>query len=421
MKAPISICIICKNEGERLKNCILSFKDYVAEIVVVDTGSDDTITHEIAKQYADKFEIYTECNNSETGEIDDFSKARNRALELASYSWVGWFDADDEVKNAHLLNSLIDKANEKFGISVNKQILLPYEYSHDNNGNVNCLHYRERLVYPAKKFSWQNPVHEVLLCNENCDAEFSDEVLVVHKRISSGKQINPLRNFRILRKLVDEIGDSDPRQLYYLGLEYGNIGDLPNAIKTLKRYTELSGWDDEKCLAELKIAQHYTELNELNNSIEWGLRSLNTKETWAETYFHLARTYYIIADAAEKKNENAYKFWDKCINFAKIGLSLPPTKTVLFVSPAERIDIHRFLNFALNKTGRIQEALDSTNLALQSIPNDPSLLMNKKVYEEALLKISFMDIINKLESVNILSSDKKQSILDILNAPEKKN
>jgi len=40
MKAPISLCLIVKNEP-LLENSIKSIKDYVSEIIIVDTGSTD--------------------------------------------------------------------------------------------------------------------------------------------------------------------------------------------------------------------------------------------------------------------------------------------------------------------------------------------------------------------------------------------
>ena len=45
----ISACMIVKNEEENILNCIKSFKEYMTEIIVVDTGSTDR-TIELAEQ-----------------------------------------------------------------------------------------------------------------------------------------------------------------------------------------------------------------------------------------------------------------------------------------------------------------------------------------------------------------------------------
>src|SRR5579885_2697624 len=128
MKANVSLCIIVKNEP-LLENCLLSIKDYVSEIVIVDTGSTDN-TPEIAKKYADVFEVYTECNNPETGLIEDFSQARNKSFELATQPWILWCDADDIIMGGEHLYQI----TQEFEQSPDRQkldgiaYLFPYEY-----------------------------------------------------------------------------------------------------------------------------------------------------------------------------------------------------------------------------------------------------------------------------------------------------
>ena len=39
--ATISLCLIAKNEGHRLDNCLSTFGQVVDEIILVDTGSTD--------------------------------------------------------------------------------------------------------------------------------------------------------------------------------------------------------------------------------------------------------------------------------------------------------------------------------------------------------------------------------------------
>jgi tetratricopeptide (TPR) repeat protein len=84
----LSACMIVKNEGKHLRDCLHSISGLVDEIVVVDTGStDDTL--KIAKSFRAKTGRFEWC--------DDFSAARNRSLELATGDWVLWIDADERV------------------------------------------------------------------------------------------------------------------------------------------------------------------------------------------------------------------------------------------------------------------------------------------------------------------------------------
>ena len=82
----LTLCMIAKNEGHRLRTCLESVQGLVDEIVVVDTGStDDTVS--IAKEYGAKLGYFEWC--------DDFASARNESLKLATGDWIMWLDPDD--------------------------------------------------------------------------------------------------------------------------------------------------------------------------------------------------------------------------------------------------------------------------------------------------------------------------------------
>jgi len=391
MRAPVSLCMIVKNEAAQLDSCLSSIREYVAEIIIIDTGSNDE-TPNIAKKYADVFETYTECNDN-NGFIASFAQARQRSLSLATQPWILWIDGDDEVKDAHKLPEIVARY-EKERAGNPALVMLPYEYAHDHNGKCTCYHFRERLVTPKESFHWQGPVHEVLLPDApNTFYTKTEDVTIIHKRDMSRKVTENGRNLRILKAHYEKVGDSDVRQLYYLGLEYGNVGDLDNAIKFHKKYVELSKWDDERCLACLKVAEHYQSTGNYDSAIEWGLKASTVKENWGEPYFNLARSFYFLANSGTDSTRN----WQKCIHFSRLGLSQPPTETILFVNPMERnFEIHRFLNFALSKVGDIKGALDSVNTALDSRPDDTSLKLNKKVYQNHVSRSSIFESLNVL-------------------------
>jgi glycosyltransferase involved in cell wall biosynthesis len=406
MPSPVSACLITKNEIHQLEACLKSLRPYVKEIVVVDTGSTDG-TPEVARRYADIFEVFTECNDSE-GRIIDFSMARQRSIDLATQPWVLWVDGDDEVVGADKLNELIETYDRERPGNNPILFMFPYEYSHDERGNVTCLHYRERLLRPKEAFKWSSPVHEVFTPKTHSEMVKTDVVRIIHRRQNSGKIIEQNRNLRILQAYYAIHGDEDARQLYYLGLEYANAGDLLTSIEFHTKYVAKSGWDDEKCLACLEIVKHYNNLGNYEKATEWGFKAVSVKEKWAEPYFALGRSFYFIAQKYQQsgQSQEARRNWERSIHFFNQGLSMPSTETILFVNPMERnYDIHRYLNLALSEIGDVSKALESVNAGLRHCPDDAGLKSNQIVYEEFLAKQKIEEALNTLLRIEKLEPD----------------
>jgi glycosyltransferase involved in cell wall biosynthesis/tetratricopeptide (TPR) repeat protein len=84
----LSVCLIVKNEARFLGRCLASVKGLAHQIVVVDTGSTDR-TVEIAREHGAQVHSFAWC--------DDFSAARNAAMEHVTGDWVLMLDADEEL------------------------------------------------------------------------------------------------------------------------------------------------------------------------------------------------------------------------------------------------------------------------------------------------------------------------------------
>jgi glycosyltransferase involved in cell wall biosynthesis len=84
----LSLCMIVKNEAQHLEKCLRSVQGLVSEIIIADTGSTDGSMEIARRSGARVIEVPWE---------HDFSKARNRALRLASYAWILVLDADEAI------------------------------------------------------------------------------------------------------------------------------------------------------------------------------------------------------------------------------------------------------------------------------------------------------------------------------------
>ena len=415
----LSVCIIVKNDPH-LEKCILSFKDKIqnTELVIIDTGSTDGITQEIAKKYATIFEVYTDCNDPITHDISDFSQARQRSFDLVTNNYVLWLDSDDIIDGFENIAKIIEEFEKLESKPEGVSWLFPYEYAYDNEQKCILRHYRERLFYNKSMFKWVNPVHEVVVPTDNSKVQLitRDDVVYKHMRQYVVKTVESGRNLRILKKYYEKVGDSDARQLYYLGLEYANVGQIQESIDCLVKYISLSGWEDEIVMAQLKLISLYEGKGDFETAKSWALKAITTKEDWCEPYLALSRQYYFVA-LSNPGAPTEMRNWERCVHFAKVGLSYPPTKTLLFINPLEReCEIHKYLNLAYNKLGRVQEALDSVNTGMQKQPNDPNFLNNKKLYEDFLARNKVVENANIIKSNGTIDQNAVNIIQALINA-----
>lgn len=109
-KPLISLCMIVKNEQENIARCLSSVKGIADEIIIVDTGSEDK-SIKIAEQHGAKV---ISINWTE-----DFSEARNTALNYAKGRWILHLDADEElhISTKEKIKSILKKTKAE-GINI---------------------------------------------------------------------------------------------------------------------------------------------------------------------------------------------------------------------------------------------------------------------------------------------------------------
>jgi glycosyltransferase involved in cell wall biosynthesis len=87
MNTKLSVVIIAKNEEQRLPRCLESVA-FADEVIVLDGGSTDR-TVEVARANGARVETSPDWNG--------FGRQKNRALDLATKTWVLSLDADEEL------------------------------------------------------------------------------------------------------------------------------------------------------------------------------------------------------------------------------------------------------------------------------------------------------------------------------------
>jgi len=173
--------MIAKDEELTLPVCLRSVKDFVDEIVVVDTGSTDR-TRDIALSFG--------CRIYDFEWVDDFSAARNFALAQVKTPWTLSLDADDLFLNPDRIKDIASACHH------NRENAVWSTYLQDAETQQ-----RRLQLFKTKDFRWEGVVHEnpILKQGRENNHHFSD-LKVMHRKPHSRCQSDAKRYLEILLK-----------------------------------------------------------------------------------------------------------------------------------------------------------------------------------------------------------------------------
>ncbi len=353
----ISLCMIVKNEEDVIERCLKSVKDIADEIIIVDTGSNDT-TKEICRKFTDK--IYNfRWNNS-------FSSARNYSFSKATKEYILWLDADDVI-----LEEDIEKfKNLKYYLENTVDIvMMKYNVGFDNNGNVTLSYYRERLLKRSSRFKWKEPVHEYLEISG--DIRNSD-ICITHKK----EKINVSdRNLLIYKKIIYRGKELSPRGTFYFARELYYNKKYNSAIKYFRKFLETKkGWVEDNINACFNLSQCYDFVKDRKSMLRILLKSFEYDNPRAEICCQIG--YYYLQDADYEKAI----FWYELATRIK-----KPENSWGFIS-------HDYFGYLPNiqlavcydKIGNLDEAIRCNDKAGEFKPNDEAVNYNRKYFEKIL-------------------------------------
>ena len=241
----LSVCLIVKNEEKFIGQCLKSVRELASQIVVVDTGSTDR-TVEIAKEFGAEVHTFAWC--------DDFSAARNAALEHATGDWVLMLDADEE---------LSAEGREKLKSAMNNPAVMAWRLPIVDGGReADGCSYVPRLYRNAPGLFYIGRVHEqvfssieVRRAEWGLENRIGDATLIHHgytvELTRDRKKVE--RNLQLLERAIQELPD-EPHLLMNLGLELARSG---REAEALARYQEAF-----KILSSKPAAEIVPELRE---------------------------------------------------------------------------------------------------------------------------------------------------------------
>ena len=253
----LSQCMIVKNEEKNIERALTWAKGIAFEQIVVDTGSTDR-TVEIAERMGAKVFHFKW--------IDDFSAAKNFAIDQASGDWIAFLDADEYVSEEHarLIIPLIENNVNFYGknaFAFNSQLAQLRD-----DGSISEIDRQQRFFINHPDLRYERPIHETLRFPEEAYALVENDILIAHTGYTHSAHINTGkidRNMAILKKAV-ESDPEDVKSKYYLADVHYASCNYTDAI-TLYRDV-LNRTDCNKCAFEwFRIHAFYHLINLLNN------------------------------------------------------------------------------------------------------------------------------------------------------------
>ena len=266
----LSVCLIVKNEEKFLDQCLSSIGGLATQIVVVSTGSTDR-TVAIAKDHGAEVYEFAWC--------DDFSAARNAALEHATGDWVLVLDADEELppESHDALRKLLSVP------SVMAWRLPIIDVGRENEG---CC-YVPRLFRNAPALFYIGRVHEQVFTSVEVrrqewglENRLGDAALRHHGyRADVVKDRNKIeRNLRLLEKAIVEMPD-EPNLLMNYGLELVRSGQIETGLEQYRKAFDLMSAQSPTLVVpetrEMLLTQYCTQLTTLRRFDEV-IRLLNS-------------------------------------------------------------------------------------------------------------------------------------------------
>lgn len=151
----LSQCMIVKNEERNIRHALSWGKGIVCEQIVVDTGSSDH-TVQIAEEMGAK--VFCFHWN------DDFSAAKNFALEQAKGDWIAFLDADEyfSEEDAGKILPLLNRVEKQYSIKERPKIIRSMLANLNDSGEVFSTAMQSRIFKNTPLLRYKNRIHEQL-------------------------------------------------------------------------------------------------------------------------------------------------------------------------------------------------------------------------------------------------------------------
>jgi len=205
----LSQCMIVKNEEKNIERALSWAKGAAFEQIVVDTGSTDR-TVELAEKMGARVYHFKW--------IDDFSAAKNYAMDQAKGNWIAILDADEYMppEDVKELISLLKK------IQGNHELLMEYDSINcswlqiDDQDKVFAVLTQQRIFRNRPDLRYEGRIHEAIkIRNKHANAENLRIIHTGYAMTAYNEADKRERNIKMLKSELER-DPADPNLMLYL-------------------------------------------------------------------------------------------------------------------------------------------------------------------------------------------------------------
>jgi len=350
----ISLCLTVKNAENILARCLDSVSGAVDEIIIVDTGSDDT-TRELAKLYTKKVYDFP-C-------ADNHAVARNFSFSKATKQYCMWINAED-IMLAEDVKALLSL---KTHLSLQTDIvMMKYNENFNAEGKANMSYYRERIIRRKSGLLWRGAVRESI--------PILGKVIYVDIAVNCAKDNIGVagRSLKMFEKMIFEGKKFEPRDMFYYGKALFCNERIEEAIEELNNFLDGGEGDKENNIEACQIlAKCYNKKSADKKMISALLGAMEFGRPRAELCCDIGKYFF------DREEFEISTVW------YELALACPRNeKTNSFVSA----DYYGFIPYiqlcvCQYKLGNFDKAVEYNEAAGEIKPKNPSYLHNKEYFE----------------------------------------
>lgn len=228
----LSLCVIARDEEAMISGCLESVAGLADEIILVDTGSQDH-TVELATAHGARIVSFPWR--------DDFSAARNAALEVAAGDFILFLDADERLEQASIgaLRRLMEGESDTAPPTVYAPLILNV----DSTGASLGADHMPRFWRARPELRFSGRVHEEVGRDlPGLRRAFEDSIRIIHlgyDPVLARARGKHERNIRLLDQELAQRPD-DPALIFYRAKESYATGDDATAAEAFQKVIALA-------------------------------------------------------------------------------------------------------------------------------------------------------------------------------------